>query len=226
MAKRPQKLLDQVRDTMRRRHYAQRTEDAYCHWIRRFILYHKKQHPRDLGGPEIEQFLTFLAVERHVAASTLNQALSALLLLYRQVLQIELPPIKLAQSRRSPRLPTVLSPEEALAIIDALSGTPKLMVQLLYGSGLRITECVRLRVKDIDFVQRRIVVRNAKAPGTGSPCCLTPCNGRYKPNWSKLDACTSKTSPAALGPSLSPTRWPANTRTLTRSGAGNSSFPR
>lgn len=162
MSNRPRKLLDQVRVTMRRRHYAPRTEDAYCHWIRHYILFHDKQHPRELGGPEVEAFLAHLAVERHLAASTLNQALSALLLLYRQVLDIELPPIRLAQSRRSPRLPTVLMVGEVQAIIESLSGTPRLVVQLLYGSGLRIGECVRLRVKDVDFDRQRLIVRNGK----------------------------------------------------------------
>jgi len=161
--KRPKKLLDQVRDAIRRKHYSIRTEQAYVSWIRRFILFHNKRHPRDMGAPEIEAFLTHLAVERRVAASTQNQALSAILFLYREVLGIELDlPLRSVRAKRPQRLPTVLTHEEALRVITCLSGTHQLMAKLLYGSGLRLMECVRLRVKDLDFDQHVITVRDGK----------------------------------------------------------------
>ncbi|HEY76062.1 MAG TPA: integron integrase [Thermoflexia bacterium] len=162
-SKRPKKLLDQVRDAIRRKHYSIRTEEAYVSWIKRFILFHNKRHPREMGAPEIEAFLTHLAVERRVAASTQNQALSAILFLYREVLGIDLDlPLHAVRAKRPRRLPTVLTHEEALRVIAALSGTHQLMAKLLYGSGLRLMECVRLRVKDLDFDQHIILVRDGK----------------------------------------------------------------
>jgi integron integrase len=157
------KLLDQVRDTLRTKHYSNRTEDTYVEWIRRFILFHGKRHPKDMGAPEIETFITQLAVERRVAVSTQNQALSAILFLYRQVLkkEIETPPA-LARPGRPKRLPTVLTPAEAARVIAQMKGVTKIMAKLLYGSGLRLMECVRLRVKDIDFDHRQVIVRDGK----------------------------------------------------------------
>ena len=161
--KRPKKLLDQVRDAIRRKHYSIRTEEAYVSWIKRFILFHNKRHPREMGAPEIEAFLTHLAVERRVAASTQNQALSAILFLYREVLGIDLDlPLRAVRAKRPKRLPTVLTHEEALRVIAGLSGVHQLMAKLLYGSGLRLMECVRLRVKDLDFDQHVITVRDGK----------------------------------------------------------------
>ena len=160
---RPKRLLDQVRDAIRRKHYSIRTEEAYVSWIKRFILFHNKRHPREMGAPEIEAFLTHLAVERRVAASTQNQALSAILFLYREVLGIDLDlPLHTVRAKRPRRLPTVLTHDEALRVIAALSGTHQLMTKLLYGAGLRLMECVRLRVKDLDFDQHVIIVRNGK----------------------------------------------------------------
>ncbi len=157
------KLLDQVRDVIRLKHYSIRTERAYGDWIRRFILFHDKRHPREMGSAEIEAFLTHLAVERQVAASTQNQALNALVFLYRQVLRKDLDgPIQPVRAKRPKRLPTVLTKQEALTVIDHLSGTYQLMTMIFYGSGLRLMECLRLRVKDVDFAQRQIVVRDGK----------------------------------------------------------------
>ncbi len=161
--KRPQKLLDQLRDTIRRKHYSIRTEQAYVSWAKRFILFHNKRHPREMGREEVEAFLTYLAVQRRVAASTQNQALNAILFLYREVLEIELDlPLNAVRAKRPKRLPTVLTRDEALRVIACLSGTHQLMTKLLYGSGLRLMECVRLRVKDLDFEQRIITVRDGK----------------------------------------------------------------
>jgi len=163
MEPRPKKLLDRVREAIRLKHYSIRTEESYVSWIRRYILFHNKRHPLEMGVPEIQAFLTHLAVDRKVAASTQNQALSALLFLYREVLKKDLDgPIDALRASKPRRLPTVLTREEVRRVITQLSGTHQLMAKLLYGSGLRLTECLRLRVKDIDFAQRAIIVRDGK----------------------------------------------------------------
>jgi len=160
---RPKKLLDQVRDAVRLKHYSYRTEQTYVQWIRRYILFHDKRHPQEMGVPEIEAFLTYLAVQEQVAASTQNQALSALLFLYRHVLQLPLDErIDAIRAKSSRKLPTVLTPEEVRAVIQHMSGVHRLIVQLLYGSGLRLREAMQLRIKDLDFPQSQIVVRDAK----------------------------------------------------------------
>ena len=157
------RLLDQVRDKLRLKHYSIRTEKSYVDWIKRFILFHHKRHPSEMGKPEIEGFLTHLAVDRHVAASTQNQALCALLFLYKEVLEIELPLIADATRAKKPRrLPVVLSETEVRRVLAHLDGTHHLMASLLYGSGLRLMECARLRIKDIDFDYRQITVRDGK----------------------------------------------------------------
>ncbi|MER3447456.1 MAG: integron integrase, partial [Candidatus Dadabacteria bacterium] len=161
--KKPKKLLDQVRDAIRLKHYSNRTSKSYVHWIRRYILFHNKRHPKDMGAPEIEAFLTHLAVKENVAASTQNQALSALLFLYREVLKQDVALVTNSVRAQKPRrLPTVLSKEEVQKVISLMRGTHQLMAKLLYGSGLRLMECVQLRVKDIDFGQHQIVVRDGK----------------------------------------------------------------
>ena len=156
------KLLEQLSDTLRTKHYSYRTEETYIDWVRRFILFHKKQHPETMGAAEIRAFLAHLATERNVAASTQNQALSAILFLYREVLHKEIEPILLSDAKRPERLPTVLNREEVVRVLGQLSGTHKMMAQLLYGSGLRLMECVRLRVKDLDFEYKTITVRDGK----------------------------------------------------------------
>ena len=163
MEKPSKRLLDQVRDVIRLKHYSIRTETAYVDWITRYILFNNKRHPKDLGRTEIQAFLTHLAVDLHVASSTQNQALSAVLFLYRDVLEIEVEgPLDLVRAKRPARLPTVLTKEEALHVIEAMSGIHQLMAKLLYGSGLRLMECIRLRVKDVDFARREIIVRDGK----------------------------------------------------------------
>ena len=157
------KLLDRVRDEIRRLHYSSRTERAYVGWIRRYILYHGKRHPDSMGKAEITAYLTHLATERHVSASTQNQALSALLFLYHRVLGTKIPWIEeLERPQRPQRLPVVLTPSEVRALLSKMTGTTRLMTALLYGSGLRRIECCRLRVKDIDLERREILVRDAK----------------------------------------------------------------
>ncbi|MCJ7738762.1 MAG: integron integrase [Anaerolineae bacterium] len=163
MNQRPIKLLDQPREAIRVKHYSIRTEQAYVDWIKRFILFHNKRHPHNMGNAEIEAFLTHLAVNQNVAASTQNQALSALLFLYRDVLKKEPDgTIDAVRAKKPKRLPTVLSKDEVHKVIGFLSGTHQLMAKLLYGSGLRLMECLRLRVKDLDFSQQQIIVRDGK----------------------------------------------------------------
>ncbi|OOG49800.1 integron integrase [Rhodanobacter sp. C01] len=157
------KLLDRVRERMRRLGMARRSEEAYVGWIRRFILGNDKRHPSEMGAPEIEAFLTSLAVHGKVSASTQNQALSALLFLYRQVLEVELPWLDgVERAKRPQRLPVVLTPVETRALLDELVGVHWLMGSLLYGTGMRLMECVRLRVKDVDFARGEILVRQGK----------------------------------------------------------------
>jgi integron integrase len=158
----PKKLLDQMRDAIRIKHYSYRTEESYLDWVRRFILFNNKRHPNDMGAPEIRAFLAYLATQRNVAASTQNQALSAILFLYREVLHKEIEPILLSHAKRPERLPTVLTRDEVLTVIHQLSGNHKLMAQLLYGSGLRLMDCLRLRIQDIDFEYKTITVRDGK----------------------------------------------------------------
>lgn len=156
------KILDEMSEILRSRHYSNRTEETYLDWVRRYILFHKKRHPLEMGAEEIRAFLIHLATERTVAASTQNQALSAILFLYREVLQKEIEPILLSAAKRPERLPTVLSREEVIRIIDCMNGQNKLMAQILYGSGLRLMECLRLRVKDVDFEYKTFTVRDGK----------------------------------------------------------------
>jgi integron integrase len=157
------RFLDMVRAALRTRHYSRRTEDAYVAWIRRFILFHDKRHPAEMGAPEVSRFLTWLAVDRRVAASTQNQALGALLFLYRAVLDQALPWLDdLVRARRPERLPVVLTRDEVRLVLDGLDGAPRLMACLLYGAGLRLLECCRLRVQDMDAGANQIVVRSGK----------------------------------------------------------------
>jgi integron integrase len=159
----PPKLLDRIRIVMRRQHYSLRTEEAYTQWIIRFIRFHKMRHPQEMDTPEIEAFLNHLAVQQNVAASTQNQAFSAILFLYRHILNQALSTQVDALRAKTPqRLPTVLSRTDTQALLKALSGTHQLVAHLLYGSGLRLLEGLRLRVKDIDFEQQQLIVRAGK----------------------------------------------------------------
>jgi integron integrase len=157
------KLLEQLRERIRARHYSYRTEKTYCHWVRRFILFHGKRHPAEMGGPEVEAFLSHLATEHDVAAATQAQALAAILFLYKNVLDQPLPWLdNVVRAKRPTRLPTVLSVEEARRVLGHLKGHYWLMGSLMYGAGLRLMECLRLRVKDVDFGYRQVIVRDGK----------------------------------------------------------------
>ncbi len=157
------KLLDQVRDAIRVRHYSIRTEKSYVSWVRQYILFHDKKHPREMGEREVSAFLSYLASQRNVAASTQNQALSAILFLYREVLDIKLDWLEdVVRAKKPERLPVVLSKPETNSLLSRMDGVNRLMASLLYGSGLRLMECLRLRVSDIDFHKKLIIVRNGK----------------------------------------------------------------
>ncbi|MGD1148338.1 MAG: integron integrase [Thermoanaerobaculaceae bacterium] len=159
----PPRLLDRVRAALRARHYSPRTEDAYVAWIRRFILFNGKKHPKDMGDVEINTFLSHLATEGHVAASTQNQALAALLFLYQEVLGMRVPWLDcLVRARKPMRLPVVLGRDEVRRLLASVQGTPNLVCRLLYGTGMRLLEGLRLRVKDIDFERNEIIVREGK----------------------------------------------------------------
>ncbi len=160
----PKKLLDQLSDQIRLKQYSPRTEKTYVQWVREYILFHKKRHPREMGIPEINQFITHLVVERKASASTQNQAISAIIFLYRHVLKIALDEAALnfVRPQKAKRVPTVLSKTEVRLIINNMQDPYKLMVQIMYGGGLRLMECMRLRVKDIDFENHQIIVYDGK----------------------------------------------------------------
>jgi integron integrase len=157
------RLLGQVRDAIRLRHYSYRTEQQYVSWIRRYILFHGKRHPGELGGDHVEAFLSHLALTRHVAAATQAQALSALLFLYKHVLNTPLPWLdSVVRAKRPKRLPVVLTREECLRVLSHLQGPCELVARMLYGSGLRVLEALRLRIKDVDLQRRVVTVRDGK----------------------------------------------------------------
>jgi integron integrase len=157
------KLLDQVRQAIRTRHYSYRTEKAYVHWTKRFIFFHNKRHPIEMGEAEIGRFLSSLASDSHVSASTQNQAFNALLFLYKEVLTKKIGLVEgVVRAKRPLRLPVVLTKDEIKKVIDHMNGVPRLMAVLLYGAGLRLMECCRLRIKDIDFSRNEIVIRSGK----------------------------------------------------------------
>jgi integron integrase len=157
------RLLDQVRQVIRIRHYSIRTEQAYVQWVRRFILFHGKRHPREMGAAEVTAYLSHLAIARNVSASTQNQALNAILFLYRDVLKIKLPWLEQVQRAKKPQhLPVVFTKREVKALLAKLEGTRWLMASVIYGGGLRLMECLRLRVKDVDFQYGQLLIRDAK----------------------------------------------------------------
>jgi integron integrase len=157
------KLLDRARDLIRVKHYSIRTEQTYLHWMKEFILFHNKRHPAEMGAPEVEAYLTHLAVERKVAPSTQNVAMQSILFLYRELLGVELTGINALRAKKDKRLPVVLTKAEVHLVLEQISDpTFRLQAKLLYGTGMRLLECLRLRVKDLDFGQSHIVVRDTK----------------------------------------------------------------
>lgn len=159
----PPKLLDQLRQALRSRHYSPRTEQVYCHWVRRYIHFHSVRHPSEMAEPEMNRFLTHLAVKEKVSASTQNQALSALLFLYRHVLGRKVGDLgEVIRAKKPKHLPVVMTRDEVKAVLSNLAGDKWLMASLMYGAGLRLMECLRLRVQDIDFSRNEILVRDGK----------------------------------------------------------------
>jgi len=168
------KLLDQVREVMRLKHYSIRTERTYCDWVRRYVQFHRMKSREAMlpAEPKMEAFLSDLAVKRNVAVSTQNQAFNALLFVYREVLHVPVGNIESVRAKRPARVPTVLTPEEARRVIQAMAGTPQLVVKLIYGSGLRLLEALRLRVHDLDFEMKQLTVRDGK--GAKDRCTVLP----------------------------------------------------
>jgi len=161
--KQPPKLLDQVRRELRVLHYAYRTERTYLHWIKRYLHFHKMRHPREMGAPEIKHYISYLATDRNIAAATQNQALCALIFLYKRVLEIDVGELgDVTWVKRPPRLPDVLTVEEIVELLSRLEGVQRLLGHLMYGTGMRVIEVLRLRVKDIDLVRGQILVRDSK----------------------------------------------------------------
>jgi integron integrase len=220
------KLLDKVRDVIRRKHYSFRTEQTYIDWIRRFILFHGKRHTSEMAEAEMTEFLTYLAREGKVAASTQNQALSALLFLYKEVLQQEIGWLdQVERVKRPARLSVVLTKDEVRKIFEHLHGTHRLMAGLLYGSGLRLMECVRLRVKDVDFGYAHVVVRDGK--GAKDRVTMLPVNlaRPLERHLQKVKAQHDEDVEAGLGAVYLPWAWRGNIPTLKKNGVGNMSFP-
>ena len=188
-------LIDAVRNAIARLHYSSRTEEAYVHWIRGFVAFHKRRHPREMAGAEITAFLNHLAVERRVSASTHNQALCAIVFLYRHVLAMELPELEgMERARRPEHLPVVLSPAEVRAVLERLTTPFDLMGSILYGSGLRLSEVLSLRVKDIDLERNQLIVRRGK--GQADRAALLP--GRARPHVIKQIALVARRHEAEL----------------------------
>jgi site-specific recombinase XerD len=162
------RLLEELRNAIRLRHYSARTEETYAHWVRRFIAFHQKKHPRTMAAEHVVSFLNHLVRDRDVAASTQDQALAALLFLYKDVLKRELPWLDgLERAKRPARIPTVLSRAEVERLLTCMHGTKWLMASLLYGAGLRLRECLKLRIKDVDFDYGQILMRDGKGRRTG-----------------------------------------------------------
>ncbi|HON59457.1 MAG TPA: phage integrase N-terminal SAM-like domain-containing protein, partial [Smithella sp.] len=157
------KLLDQLSQAMRSRHYSRRTESTYVHWIKRFIFFHHVRHPKDMAEPEINAFLTHLAVKEHVSASTQNQALCAIIFLYKYVINRKIGDIgEVIRARKPVRLPVVMTKDEVKAVLSNLTGDKWIIAYLMYGAGLRLMECLRLRIQDLDFNKNQIIVRSGK----------------------------------------------------------------
>jgi site-specific recombinase XerD len=218
------RLLDRVRTAIRTRHYSLRTEEAYVGWIKRFIFFHNKRHPAEMGEPEINRFLSHLAVKDRVSASTQNQALSALLFLYRRVLEKPFPTLEnIVRAKKPKRLPTVMTQAEVKAVLRHLDGVPKIIAMLLYGSGLRLLEGLRLRVKDIEFGMNRITVRDAKGQKdryVPLPVVVRPALVSWLAQVKKLH---EEDVARGNGASFCRTPWSASIRAHNSGGAGSGS---
>jgi site-specific recombinase XerD len=216
------RLLDRVRETIRRKHYSLRTEVAYIDWIKRYIFFHRKRHPAEMGAPEMEQFLNHLAVDRRVASSTQNQALSALVFLYREVLRQDFEWMEnLDRAKRPSRLPVVLTESEVHNLLAHLDGQNWLMASLLYGAGLRLMECIRLRVKDIDFEYRQLTVRDGKGAHDRVTMLPEASSEVLRTHLARVDLYTSRIWQVAAAMFIYRTRLHESTRMPASIGIGN-----
>jgi integrase len=221
------RLLNRVRDKIRLKHYSIRTEQAYVDWIKRFIWFHGKRHPATLGATEVEAFLTDLAVVRQVAGPTQNQAKSALLFLYKEVLGIDLPWLERVESARaSQRLPVVLTPDEVAGVLERLRGVHALIGRLLYGTGMRVMEGMRLRVKDVDFVRREILIRDGKGLKDRVTVLPRAIVSQLQEQLARARAVHAKDLAAVTARSGCPSRWRASIGRSTASGDGSTCFRR
>lgn len=221
------KLMDRLHEALRSRHYSRRTEQTYCHWVKRFIFFHKVRHPAEMAEPEINAFITHLAVKEKVSASTQNQALSALLFLYRHVIGREVGDLgKVIHARKATCLPVVMTCDEVKDVLSNLTDGKWLMSSLMYGAGLRLMEYLRLRVQDIDFSRNEILVRNGKGAKIASRCCQSHSIHRFWNTWKKTRLSMRKTCPKAGGAYKCPARSIANIPMHRRNGAGNGSSHR
>jgi len=221
------KLLDRVRAVLRTRHYSYRTEKTYIEWILQYIRFHDIKHPKEMGAAEVEAFLTHLAVVRNVAASTQNQALAALLFLYREVLSVDLPWLeKFTPAKRSSHIPVVLTKEEVKQIIGELDGLNRLLANLLYGAGLRLQEALRLRVKDLDFSFKQIVVRDGKGGKDRFTVLPTKLIELVQKQLESARKIHDRDLRNGLGRVEMPFALAKNIRTRKKSGRGNSFFRR
>jgi hypothetical protein len=217
------RLREQVAEVSRFKRLSPRKEEAYWLWIRRFILYHGKRHPKEMNAPEVTAFLSHLATEEHVAASTQNQALNALVFLYREVLHVPLDSLAdSVRARRPPRVPVVLSRDEVRRLLDAMQGTHQLMAQLLYGTGLRLMELLRLRVKDVDFARNQIIVHQGKGDKDRvTQCCRRVWPDRCRSIWSGCGYCINASWRTVSAGRNCPRHLPGSIRTPRGSGRGN-----
>ncbi len=217
------KLLDQVKELMRLRHYSIRTEQSYSDWIRRYIKFHGLRSREELtpGTEKVEQFLSDLAVNGNVAASTQNQAFNALLFLYREVLRQPFESVKAVRAARPLRVPTVLTPEEVRQVMHAMTGRPQLVVKLLYGAGLRLMEGLRLRVQDLDFGMKQLTVRDGAGRRIAIQCCRKAFWGGCASTWSRFVLSIRRICARAMARCTCLGHWTANIQEPRRSGAGN-----
>src|SRR5882724_6420185 len=221
----PPRLMEQMRAAIRARHYSIRTEETYLSWVKRFILFHGKRHPRDMGAQEVQQFLSHLAVEGHVAASTQSQALSAILFLYQQVLKHDIGWLHdVVRAKQPQRLPVVLTRDEVAAVLRHLSGTTWIMAPLLYGAGLRLMECIRLRVKDVDFSYNQIVVRDGKGHKDRVTMLPQHVKAPLQRHLRNVKNSMNRICRRVLDTSTCRMRWSANTPMPIASGCGSMFF--
>lgn len=220
-----QKLLTRVREAMRVRHLSPRTEEAYTHWIRRYILFHRKRHPAEMGEVEINAFLTDLAVHKQVSPSTQTQALCALLFLYRTVLEREIGELEgLVRAKRRRRLPVVLTRDEVRSILSRLSGINHVFLSLLYGTGMRLMEGLRLRVKDVDFGQHQITIRDGKGGKDRTTMLPSAVESSLQEHLRKIREIHRRDLQEGFGRVHLPYALAAKYRQRTESGAGSTSF--